>query len=74
MSNHYERLSRFWEELKRRKVILIYIAYLAAQLANFIGRELELPLVRQLIKDHCLLTLIGAGRNGQSSRLAQKSL
>ncbi len=33
MSNRSERLSRFWDELKRRKVIPILIAYLAASFA-----------------------------------------
>ena len=144
MSNRSERLSRFWDELKRRKVIPILIAYLAAsfaiieftditsskfsipdstfnllyilagiglplavilpwyinrkskeaapekseseekisikdekqelhnlpvQLTSFIGREKEIPTVRQLISEHRLVTLTGAGGCGKT-RLA----
>jgi len=138
------KLTRFWQELKRRKVITILIAYLAtcfavieflditssrfaipdgtvklmylvaaiglpiviilpwiinrkkeeisrdessaapetsapdkkteltnlpAQLTSFIGREKEMPVVRQLIGDHRLVTLVGAGGCGKT-RLA----
>jgi non-specific serine/threonine protein kinase len=42
---------------------------LPAQLTNFIGREKEIPLVRQLIKEHRLVSLIGAGGCGKT-RLA----
>jgi len=138
------KLTRFWQELKRRKVITILIAYLAtcfaviefvditssrfaipdgtvkllyliaaigfplviilpwfinrkkeeisrdesaaapetdapaekieltnlpAQLTSFIGRENEMPIVRQLISEHRLVTLVGAGGCGKT-RLA----
>jgi predicted ATPase len=144
MSNRSERLSWFWVELKRRKVVPILIAYLAAsfaiieftditsskfsipdstfnllyllaaiglplsiilpwyinrktkepiienstsneklpaedeqdklhnlpaQLTNFIGREKEIPIVRQLIMEHRLVSIIGAGGCGKT-RLA----
>jgi len=144
MSNRSDRLSRFWDELKRRKVIPILIAYLAAsfaiiefaditsskfsipdstfnllyllaaiglplavilpwyinrktketitenltskeiistkdekrelhnlpaQLTNFIGRGKEMQVVRELIIEHRLVSLIGAGGCGKT-RLA----
>jgi len=144
MSNRSGGLSRFWEEIKRRKVIPILIAYLAAsfaiieftditsskfvipdrtfnllyilavmglplsvilpwyfnrkkqesiqvdsiskgethpvdekhelhnlpiQLTSFIGRDKEIPVVRQLINEHRLVTLVGAGGCGKT-RLA----
>jgi non-specific serine/threonine protein kinase len=144
MSIRSERLSRFWNELKRRKVIPILIAYLAAcfaiieftditsskfsipdstfnmlyilaaiglplavilpwyinrknqettpersaseekivakdekqelhnlptQLTSFIGREKEMQVVNQLISEHRLVTLVGAGGCGKT-RLA----
>jgi predicted ATPase len=42
---------------------------LPVQLTSFIGRKKEMPLVRQLINDHRLVTLIGAGGCGKT-RLA----
>ena len=144
MSDSDNRFSRFWKELKRRKVITFLIAYLATcfaviefvditsgqfnipggtirllylfaaiglpfviflpwiinrkkqeiqeeetktetktsskeeekilhnlpvQLTSFIGREKEIPVVRQLINEHRLVTLVGAGGCGKT-RLA----
>jgi predicted ATPase len=146
MPQPINRLSRFWQELKRRKVIHIFIAYLATsyaiieflditsdrfaipdstfnwlyilagiglplaiilpwyinrhrqetsldkvtqieepaakeeqkslnnlpvQLTSFIGRKKEMSLVRQLINDHRLITLIGTGGCGKT-RLASE--
>ncbi len=39
---------------------------LPIQLTSFIGREREMPIVRQLINDHRLVTLIGAGGCGKT--------
>ena len=39
---------------------------LPVQLTSFIGREKEIPIVKQLINDHRLVTLIGAGGCGKT--------